>query len=131
MKYRHSAHPRNRLHGRLVSILTLTLALIFTAQIPVAAFKRPAERRSDAYRGISFSDGFCSAVSTVGQSELEATPQQIENAKAIMGIAKTLQLGEKGALIGLMVGLAKSNLKNLANAGDFKTEEGTYPYKDT
>lgn len=40
---------------------------------------------------------------------------QTDNAKTIMGIAKTDNLSESAALIGLMVGLDESTLTNLAN----------------
>jgi len=44
-----------------------------------------------------------------------ASDVQIRNAKIIIGIAKTNNLGKQGAMIGLMVGLAESRLTNLAN----------------
>src|SRR3954471_19918547 len=46
-----------------------------------------------------------------------APPSQIQenNAKTIIGIAKTENLGRQGALIGLMVSLAESGLTNLPN----------------
>lgn len=40
-----------------------------------------------------------------------------ENAKAVIGIAKKLNLGQRGALIGLMVALAEGGLRNYANSG--------------
>lgn len=53
----------------------------------------------------------------VGGSTASPSQNQIANAKIVMGIAKTENLGEQGALIGLMVGLAESSLTNLANSG--------------
>ncbi len=40
---------------------------------------------------------------------------QEANAKAVIGVAKALNLGVNGALIGMMVALAESNLKNYAS----------------
>jgi hypothetical protein len=54
---------------------------------------------------------------TVGNRELNLTPHQIDNAKIIIGVAKTLNLGEKGALIGLMTGITESRLRMYANTG--------------
>jgi hypothetical protein len=46
-----------------------------------------------------------------------APPSQItiDNAKIVIGVAKTDNLGKQGALIGLMVGLTESSLTNLPN----------------
>lgn len=44
------------LRRSLISALTILIAIVFTAQIPVAALT-PAERRRDAFRGISFTGG--------------------------------------------------------------------------
>lgn len=50
-----------------------------------------------------------------GAVDIGAT--QEANAKTLIGVAKTLNIGQQGALIGLMVGLAESGLKNYANTG--------------
>lgn len=50
-----------------------------------------------------------------GSGTAAATEVQVNNAKIVMGIAKTDNLGQEGALIGLMVALAESTLTNLAN----------------
>jgi hypothetical protein len=52
---------------------------------------------------------------TGGGSPTPPSQIQVGNAKIIMGIAKTDNLGKPGALIGLMVGLAESTLTNLPN----------------
>jgi hypothetical protein len=49
-------------------------------------------------------------------STASPTQTQIDNAKVIIGIAKTEGLGQQGALIGLMAGLAESGLRVLANS---------------
>ncbi len=53
--------------------------------------------------------------SGTGGSTAPPSEVQVGNAKIIMGVAKTDNLGKQGALIGLMVGLAESTLTNLAN----------------
>lgn len=60
---------------------------------------------------------YCGTVvaAPVGGSSISPTQNQITNAKIVMGIAKTENLGQQGALIGLMVGLAESALLILAN----------------
>lgn len=57
------------------------------------------------------------AGSGVVAGTITAGADQIANAKIVIGIAKTLNLGQQGALIGLMVGLTESGLKNYANTG--------------
>jgi hypothetical protein len=56
---------------------------------------------------------------------------QEDNARAIIGIAKTLELGQKGALIGLMTALVESGLQNYANDGTHKKKDGSQPYINT
>lgn len=53
--------------------------------------------------------------STGGGSTSAPSPSQVQIAQIIMGIAKTDNLGQRGALIGLMVGIDESQLKILAN----------------
>ena len=60
----------------------------------------------------------CGSEQTGNTAPATAPPSagQTQNALTIMGIAKTENLGQQGALIGLMVGLAESGLKNEANS---------------
>lgn len=58
--------------------------------------------------------GICAAE---GASPVESSKTQDDNAKIVIGIAKTLNLGQKGALIGLMTAITESGLKNYANSG--------------
>ncbi len=58
----------------------------------------------------------CSIGSTININSAPPSQIQTDNAKTIIGIAKTEKLGKAGALIGLMVGLAESGLRNLANS---------------
>jgi hypothetical protein len=59
---------------------------------------------------------------------LATTGTQDEHARTIIGVAKTMGLGEEGALIGLMTALVESGLKNNANDGSWE-ENGTRPYE--
>lgn len=49
--------------------------------------------------------------------DLSLSANQIAIARIIMGVAKTENLGQQGALIGLMVGLDESHLQIYANSG--------------
>lgn len=50
-------------------------------------------------------------------ASLHLTAAQVDNAKKIIGVAKTYNLGTQGALIGLMVGITESHLRMYANTG--------------
>jgi hypothetical protein len=68
-----------------------------------------------------FSCGANSASATSGTSPaagnaaLNLTAHQITNAKAIIGIAKTYQLGKEGAIIGVMTAITESHLRTYAS----------------
>jgi N-acetylmuramoyl-L-alanine amidase len=49
-------------------------------------------------------------------SPIESSAEQETNARTIIGIAKSYNLGEKGALVGLMTGLQESSMRNPANS---------------
>lgn len=51
-----------------------------------------------------------------GVSPIDSLQTQDNNAKMIIGVAKTYGLGQQGALIGLMTALVESNLQNYANS---------------
>ncbi|HEX3081973.1 MAG TPA: hypothetical protein VHQ86_01855, partial [Candidatus Saccharimonadia bacterium] len=57
-----------------------------------------------------------------------ASENQIRNAKTIIGISKTLNLGKQGALIGLMTALAESSILDHASAAVPVSE--TFPHDD-
>lgn len=61
----------------------------------------------------------------VGQP-VSTTANQDANARAVIGIAKTLNLGQQGALIGLMTALTESSLQNYANDGSYVDEDENY-----
>lgn len=50
-----------------------------------------------------------------GGSGIETSEAEAANAQIVIGIAKTLNLGQQGALIGLMTAVTESGLKNYAN----------------
>jgi len=77
----------------------------------------------------TFYDTSCATPTTT--QRVAADSGQTNNAKTIIGIAKTLGLGQRGALIGLMVGLAESGLRNYANDGTFRNQAGQQPYINT
>jgi|GEM_PF-2732671 len=59
---------------------------------------------------------------------LHLTANQVAIANTIIGIAKTENLGQAGAVIGLMVALDESGLKIYANDGSFTDKSGNHPY---
>lgn len=59
--------------------------------------------------------GGCDSIAAPGTG-VGSTKSQTDNAKTIMGIAKTYNLDQKAALIALMVGLAESGISNYANS---------------
>lgn len=73
--------------------------------------------------GIIFYDGgkvYCDNGGVAGVPAgpvVNASEAQAANAKIVIGVAKTYNLGKEGALIGLITGLAESNLRSLANDG--------------
>lgn len=78
-----------------------------------------AEEEYDPYYGalnnIIFYDPYveCYAYgATAYDSTLELTEEQQANASIIIGIAKTYNLGQQGALIGIMTALAESEMEN-------------------
>ena len=104
---------RNLLYQTLVASVFMVAAFALTAE-PVVHAYTAQQRRDYAERGISYIDEECAAVDSVG-ANVTATKTQDDNAKVIIGIAKTLNLGKEGARIGLMVALAESGLKNYAS----------------
>ena len=65
----------------------------------------------DSNSGLGGSCGYSSVTTT----PVAASQNMDQNAQIIIGIAKTDNVGQAGALIGLMVGLAESQLTNDAN----------------
>lgn len=82
-------------------------------------------------RGVSFVDEECTIPELRGAGDIEDNLSRDAHAQTIIGIAKTLNLGRRGALIGLMTALTETGLKNYANNGTFTNDKGVQPYKNT
>ncbi len=63
--------------------------------------------------------GSTTLTSGTADTELSLTSNQVAVAQTIIGIAKTDGLGERGALIGIMVAIDETGLKNEANNGNY------------
>jgi len=101
----------------LTGILLWLVLAVVTTNIPVSALTAQ-ERQSLARQGIAFIDDEDSCGDTggaVGEGTISLNEAETANARTIIGIAKTYNLGRQGALIGLITGLAESNLKMYAS----------------
>ncbi len=96
----------------MLSVLHPAPALAALSQAQIGALRSGVYYYNTDDTAINSCDanGSSVAVSTASPSEI-----QIANAKIVIGIAKTENLGKPGALIGLMVGLDESGLRVLAN----------------
>ena len=112
-----SKYPKTSklLRAYLRSALLLAVALAFVAQSSAGALT-PAQRRSYANKGIYFIDDPCSVTGSAA-TDLKAGVSDTANAKVVIGIAKTYNLGKEGALIGLMTAVTESHLQIYANSG--------------
>jgi len=100
----------------LQTVVLLTAGFIL-ATSPTIHSLTATERRNYAYMGIEFIDDPCGAVPDNPSDGVTLEEAQTANARTVIGIAKTYNLGQQGALIGLMTALAESHLKNYANTG--------------
>lgn len=88
--------------------------------LPLRGAALPAAQSQIYAEGIMYYDvvagSSCNALAA-GGSSATADPSAVQaaNAQIVIGIAKTDNLGQAGALIGLMVALDESSLTNLAN----------------
>ncbi|HSX31881.1 MAG TPA: hypothetical protein VLF43_01345 [Candidatus Saccharimonadales bacterium] len=109
---------RHNVRRALKTTSLVFAVLLLTVQSSAFAFT-PQERRDMLEKGISFVDDECTT--NIPQSgdapDVPGTLDRDANAAIIIGIAKTLGLGQRGALIGLMTALTESGLKNYANDG--------------
>lgn len=108
----------------LKAAMLLFISLVLCAQGTVFA-RTPQQIRSDLNKDIIFVGGKDCSISTSG---VTVNPSEAEaaNAKIVIGIAQSLNLGQQGALIGLMTSLTESNLKNYANDGSYVDEDENY-----
>ena len=102
--------------------IALTLALILIG--PALTVEAVSQDQLNAFSsGVYFFNTDDPSIASCGDGGSSvpvstASPSDIQkgNAKIIIGIAKTENLGKQGALIGLMVGLDESGLRILANS---------------
>src|SRR5688572_24814648 len=103
--------------------LVLFVAATFTmsmASSTVLAEPEPPSNETDISSFVgntAWYDPTAGLCTETGVQQIAPSEVQANNAKAVIGIAKTLGLGQRGALIGLMTALTESNLKNYANTG--------------
>ncbi len=105
-----------------LAVCSMAAATLLVVSQPAVMALTPQQRRDYANTSIYFIDDPCpkaQAVSSVTSND----SYQDKNARTVIGVAKTYGLGQQGALIGLMTGLAESNLTNLANDGTWSSGE--------
>lgn len=96
----------------------LLALLLVAASSPGRVLSMEADQKALYKLGISAFDIRLACSVDVGQP-VSATANQEANARAVIGIAKTLALDQQGALIGLMTALTESSLQNYANDGTY------------
>lgn len=95
-------------------LLLLGIVLVATTTVqPTIALTTPqaVEKGGQAYEEIAS----CASIAPITNEAVQGNANQIANAKIIIGIAKTLNLGQEGARIGLITGLQESGLRILSN----------------
>jgi hypothetical protein len=107
---------------RLMAGLILVLTAVLAIQAPVQALDAQgiedinnSKPWYDQSSSATDDDSTCSPTSANGTTEV---PNQVQaaNAQIIIGIAKTDNLGEAAAVIGVMVSLDEASLTNIANS---------------
>ncbi len=99
----------------LVKLLTLFLCACFMLIGAKPLYALTPEQKKVYNLGVYYFEPSLSCGATTSGGSIITSKSQEDVARQIIGIAKTYKLGEKGALIGLMAGLAESGLKNYAN----------------
>ncbi len=103
----------------LKSTAIVIFGLVFIGSTPVTYATISDHDRDSLVQETTFYDilplGACGTTLGTG-SNISTTASQDEIAKTIIGIAKTENLGQAGALIGLMVGITESHLTIYANS---------------
>ncbi len=104
-----------------IALIFSILFMVIIGLLPAQALAiTPADQNSIDGQSIYYWAGQSSSAcatnpATAAAGTVATTQNQTQNAKTIIGIAKTENLGQQGALIGLMVGIDESSLANLAN----------------
>lgn len=117
------ARLRATITFRRTFCLLMTASFLFTPGAASAAASPQGLTQQQIYSlGIHFYDVESDCITTTtgavvasADGTLNMDASQIADAQVIIGVAKTEGLGQKGALIGLMVALTESRLYNLAN----------------
>lgn len=110
-------HSMLRRHFSVLQMLVMLVAGFTLTTSPAVYGLTATERRNYAYQGIEFIDTPCGTVPNSPTGDVTLEEAQAANARTVIGVAKTYNLGQQGALIGLMTALAESHLKNYANTG--------------
>jgi len=97
--------------------LFLSISLLLLVGNGLAGATASSDLQSVLYGTAYYDPGAtsCSNSSNTSLVPVPTTAFQKQNAETIIGIDKTDNLGQAGALIGLMVGMDESHLTNLAN----------------
>jgi len=99
--------------GIVIPVATLVATQLLT---PAFAIGDPMSQRLPYYLpGNTCSNGSTGGTTTPGSGATQGTAKQDANARTIIGVAKFFNLGQQGALIGLMVGITETHLTNDAN----------------
>jgi hypothetical protein len=124
--------------GFRLSTLVSILLVFAVSSLTISTASAITKEQQGAFdRGVFYFNTEIDACETLRQTTnsggtLDTTQAQEQNARTVVGVAKTLNLGKQGALIGLMVGLAESGLKNYANNGKYTDRRtGEQPYINT
>lgn len=121
---------KQRLQAWLMVASFLFLPIAQPANVWAAAGD-PEAPSSDAaihsiVTGTTWYDPNAGVCAIVNGQQIDLNATQEANANIVIGIAKTLNLGQRGALIGLMTGLTESSLTNEANDGSYKDSDEDY-----
>src|SRR2546421_6394582 len=77
---------------------------------PAVSALTPERRIQYTYQGISFIDDPCSGSLASTSTQVTVSQSVIDNVKLIIGVAKYMGVGQRGALIALMAGITESSL---------------------
>ncbi len=106
-----------RLASRVVLLVVTAISFFATGAQTYALSKQDVDAINGTWVNWVTDSGNCAVgVGSSGVSTSAPSQDQVAIAKIVIGIAKTDNLGQQGALIGLMVGLAESGLTIYANS---------------
>ncbi len=112
-RFRNAAGGRGALFWLGFGMAAMSVAIL---SLPSTVLAISPEDRWRYYRqDINFMDDPCGV--NVGGSTVNVDDAKAANIGAIIGIAKTYDMGQRGALIGLMTAITESHIQNYANSG--------------